>query len=129
MIDRLILIGTVRAAPELFTTDSASPCCRLQLVVRNHCKDRGSGLWGEHSRCFTVAVVGSAARRCFFDLADGDLVTVSGRLRWPQQGESDSQTGKASLLVTEHVPARAGGVRCAATRHATGASTSPGPSE
>jgi single-stranded DNA-binding protein len=109
MINRLTLIGTLSAPPELVTSRSTTPCYRLQLAVLGRCKDRQSGLVGNHSGSFTIEVVGGQTKESAKNLKVGDRVVVSGHPHWPPRNRRAARQRYSSVLIANELSLLASG--------------------
>ncbi len=97
-INRVILTGNLTRDPELRTTPSGTPVCKLRLAVNTRRKD-GSGQWVDKPNYFDVTVWGAQGENCANYLSKGRPVAIDGRLEWREWEASDGSGKRQSVDV------------------------------
>ena len=90
-INRVIVTGNLTRDPELRSTPSGTPVCKLRVAVNSRRKDQ-SGDWVDKPNYFDVTVWGAQGENCATYLSKGRPVAIDGRLDW-REWEAKDQAG------------------------------------
>jgi len=99
-INRVVLVGNLTRDPELRTTPSGTPLCKLGIAVNDRIKQGEE--WVEKANFFDVTVWGNQAESCSRYLAKGRQVAIDGRLDH-QTWEKDGQKRSKVEIIAQNV--------------------------
>jgi single-strand DNA-binding protein len=102
-INSVTLGGNCTRDPELRTTPSGTPVCKVRLAVNSRRKDAG-GNWVDKPNYFDVTIWGKLGENVAQNLRKGAKLAVQGRLDW-REWEANDGSGKRQTVdvIAENV--------------------------
>jgi single-strand DNA-binding protein len=100
-LNRITLIGRLGRHPELRTSKTGTPWCRLAVATNRPARD-GDG-WKEETDWHRVKVFGSDAERCDRMLRAGSLVSVEGTMTYDHYEDKDGVKRVASQVIARNI--------------------------
>jgi len=97
------ITGNLTRDPELRTTPSGTPVCKLRVAVNSRRKDGASGEWVDKPNYFDVTVWGAQGENCATYLSKGRPVGVEGRLDWREWEAQDGSKRQAVEIIADSV--------------------------
>jgi single-strand DNA-binding protein len=102
-INRVTITGNLTRDPELRSTPSGTPVCKLRVAVNSRRKDSSSGEWVDKPNYFDVTVWGAQGENCATYLSKGRPVAVDGRLDWREWEAQDGSKRQAVEIIADSV--------------------------
>ena len=102
-LNRVVITGNLTKDPELRSTPSGTPVCKLRVAVNSRRKDSASGEWVDKPNYFDVTVWGSQGENCANYLSKGRPIAVDGRLDWREWEAQDGSKRQAVEIVADSV--------------------------
>ena len=99
----VVITGNLTKDPELRTTPSGTPVCKLRVAVNSRRKDGSSGEWVDKPNYFDVTVWGAQGENCATYLSKGRPVGVEGRLDWREWEAQDGSKRQAVEIIANSV--------------------------
>jgi single-strand DNA-binding protein len=99
-INRVVLTGNLTRDPELRSTPSGTPVCKLRVAVNTRRKVGDS--WEDKPNYFDVTVWGAQGENCSRYLSKGRPVAIDGRLEW-REWEQEGQKRQAVDIIADSV--------------------------
>jgi single-strand DNA-binding protein len=99
----VVITGNLTRDPELRTTPSGTPVCKLRVAVNSRRKDGSSGEWVDKPNYFDVTVWGAQGENCATYLSKGRPVGVEGRLDWREWEAQDGGKRQAVEIIANSV--------------------------
>jgi single-strand DNA-binding protein len=96
------ITGNLTKDPELRSTPSGTPVCKLRVAVNSRRKDQ-SGEWVDKPNYFDVTVWGAQGENCANYLSKGRPVAVQGRLDWREWEAQDGSKRQAIEIIADSV--------------------------
>jgi single-strand DNA-binding protein len=97
------ITGNLTRDPELRSTPSGTPVCKLRVAVNSRRKDGSSGEWVDKPNYFDVTVWGAQGENCAQYLSKGRPVAVEGRLDWREWEAQDGSKRQAVEIIANSV--------------------------
>jgi single-strand DNA-binding protein len=101
-INSVVVTGNLTRDPELRSTPSGTPVCKLRVAVNSRRKDQ-SGQWVDKPNYFDVTVWGAQGENCANYLSKGRPVAVQGRLDWREWEAQDGSKRQAIEIIADSV--------------------------
>jgi single-strand DNA-binding protein len=101
-INSVVVTGNLTRDPELRSTPSGTPVCKLRVAVNSRRKDQ-SGQWVDKPNYFDVTVWGAQGENCANYLSKGRPVAVQGRLDWREWEAQDGSKRQAIEMIADSV--------------------------
>lgn len=101
-INVVVVTGNLTADPELRSTPSGTPVCKLRIAV-NTSRKSADGNWEEKPNYFNVTVWGAQGENCATYLRKGRPVAINGRLDWREWTNDDGQKRQAVEIIANSV--------------------------
>ena len=101
-INSVVITGNLTKDPELRSTPSGTPVCKLRVAVNSRRKDQ-SGEWVDKPNYFDVTVWGAQGENCAQYLSKGRPVAVQGRLDWREWEAQDGSKRQAVEIIADSV--------------------------
>lgn len=98
-INRVTITGNLTRDPELRSTPSGTPVCKLRVAVNTRRKD-SSGDWVDKPNYFDVTVWGAQGENCATYLSKGRPVAIDGRLEWREWEAQDGSGKRQAVDIT-----------------------------
>jgi single-strand DNA-binding protein len=98
-LNRVVVTGNLTKDPELRSTPSGTPVCKLRVAVNSRRKDSASGEWVDKPNYFDVTVWGAQGENCATYLSKGRPVAVDGRLDWREWEASDGSGKRQAVEI------------------------------
>lgn len=102
MLNRVILIGNLGAAPELRYTPSQLPVCTFRIAT-NERKKEADGQWTDHTEWHTIVTFGKTAENCNQYLQKGKQCLVEGRIQTRKYQDQDGKDRYFTEIVANNV--------------------------
>jgi single-strand DNA-binding protein len=102
-INVVAITGNLTKDPELRSTPSGTPVCKLRVAVNSRRKDGQSGEWIDKPNYFDVTVWGAQGENCSTYLSKGRPVAVEGRLEWREWEAQDGSKRQAVEIIANSV--------------------------
>ena len=100
-INRVIVTGNLTRDPELRSTPSGTPVCKLRIAV-NSSRKTAEGNWEDKPNYFDVTVWGAQGENCATYLTKGRPVAIDGRLDW-HEWEQEGNKRQAVEIIADRV--------------------------
>jgi single-strand DNA-binding protein len=101
-INRVVMSGNLTRDPELRSTPSGTPICKLRIASNTRRKN-ASGEWEEKPNYFNVTVWGAQGENCARFLHKGRPIAVDGRLEWHEWQTQDGQKREGVDIIADSV--------------------------
>jgi len=101
-INSVVITGNLTRDPELRSTPSGTPVCKLRVAVNSRRKD-SSGEWVDKPNYFDVTVWGAQGENCANYLSKGRPVAVQGRLDWREWETQEGGKRQAVEIIADSV--------------------------
>jgi single-strand DNA-binding protein len=101
-INIVAITGNLTKDPELRSTPSGTPVCKLRVAVNSRRKDQ-SGDWVDKPNYFDVTVWGAQGENCAQYLSKGRPVAVEGRLDWREWETQEGGKRQAVEIIANSV--------------------------
>ncbi len=102
-INQVTVSGNLTREPELRNLPSGQAVCQLRIAHNERFKD-ASGEWADRAAYFDVTVWGGLGEWMGRNLAKGQKVVVSGRLKWREWGEEGNKRQAVDISADSVVP-------------------------
>ena len=102
-VNVVVITGNLTKDPELRSTPSGTPVCKLRVAVNSRRKDGQSGEWVDKPNYFDVTVWGAQGENCAQYLSKGRPVAVEGRLDWREWEAQDGSKRQAVEIIANSV--------------------------
>lgn len=100
-LNTITLIGRLGRHPEVRTSKSGSPWCKLAVATNRRRKDGDS--WKEETDWHQVKVFGAEAERCGQWLRSGSLVSIEGSMSYDRWEDDEGKTRVAAAILANKV--------------------------
>src|SRR5580658_8839826 len=94
-INRVVLVGNLTRDPELRSTASGTPVCRMRVACNTRWRSAETGEFEEKPNYFDVSVFGASADACARFLEKGRQVAIDGKLDWHEWESAEGQSRQA----------------------------------
>ena len=101
-VNVVVVTGNLTRDPELRSTPSGTPVCKLRVAVNSRRKN-ASGDWEDKPNYFDVTVWGAQGENCATYLSKGRPVAVEGRLDWREWETQEGQKRQAVEIIANSV--------------------------
>jgi single-strand DNA-binding protein len=101
-VNVVVITGNLTKDPELRSTPSGTPVCKLRVAVNSRRKDQ-SGEWVDKPNYFDVTVWGAQGENCANYLSKGRPVAVEGRLDWREWETQEGGKRQAVEIIANSV--------------------------
>jgi single-strand DNA-binding protein len=101
-VNVVVITGNLTRDPELRSTPSGTPVCKLRVAVNSRRKDE-SGNWVDKPNFFDVTVWGAQGENCATYLSKGRPVAVEGRLDWREWENAEGQKRQSIEIIANSV--------------------------
>jgi single-strand DNA-binding protein len=102
-VNVVVITGNLTKDPELRSTPSGTPVCKLRVAVNSRRKDGQSGEWVDKPNYFDVTVWGAQGENCAQYLSKGRPVAVEGRLDWREWETQEGGKRQAVEIIANSV--------------------------
>ncbi len=99
----VVVTGNLTRDPELRSTPSGTPVCKLRVAVNSRRKDSASGDWVDKPNYFDVTVWGAQGENCATYLSKGRPVAIEGRLDWREWEAQDGSKRQSVEIIANSV--------------------------
>jgi single-strand DNA-binding protein len=101
-VNVVVVTGNLTRDPELRSTPSGTPVCKLRVAVNSRRKN-ASGEWEDKPNYFDVTVWGAQGENCATYLSKGRPVAIEGRLDWREWETQEGQKRQAVEIIANSV--------------------------
>ena len=101
MLNRVLLIGNLGAAPELRYTQSQLPVCNFRIATNE--KRQENGQWVDHTEWHTIVTFGKTAENCNQYLQKGKQCFVEGRIQTRKYQDQDGKDKYFTEIIASNV--------------------------
>lgn len=98
-VNVVVITGNLTRDPELRSTPTGTPVCKLRVAVNSRRKDGQTGEWVDKPNYFDVTVWGAQGENCANYLSKGRPVAVEGRLDWREWEAQDGSGKRQSVEI------------------------------
>lgn len=101
MINKVILVGNLGAAPEIRYTASATAVANIRLATSRAVKNKATGEWGQETEWHSVVAWGKTAEFVGKYLHKGSRIYVEGRLQTRSWQDKTGEKRYTTEVVSE----------------------------
>jgi single-strand DNA-binding protein len=102
-INQLAISGNLTRDPQLLHLDDGTALCKLRIANNDRTKNL-AGEWINRPQFFNVTIWAGIGQRIADNLAKGDKVVLSGRLKWSEWDAEDGRRQAIKIHADSIVP-------------------------